>query len=172
LVAEKNHLMLNCYGVYSGTGHVNSRFTLLRLFPYHKPNVLNFSRNVGRGFHIVGKNLVCFNCWPLLDSFPCEGLHLNFQWLAELLTSWTILLQELTVAYLLWFYIFCRNQRLINTIYTFWSSDMNLLVCSSVIIFFYTSLLTSDISLLYLKVFMFSQKANFICTGHKLLCLF
>ena len=106
--------MLNWCGVYSGTGHVNSRFTCLRLFPYYKPNVLNFSGNIGIGFHIVGKNLVCFNCWPFPDSFPCEGPHLNFQWLAELLTSWTILLQELTVVYLLWFYTFCRIRGLLT----------------------------------------------------------
>ena len=143
--------MLNWYGVYSGKVHVNSRLTLLRLFPFHKPDVLNFPGNIWRGFHIVVKNLVCFNCWPFPYSFPCGGPHLNFQWLAELLTSWSIILQELTVAY------------------TFWSSDMNLLVCSSVIIIFFTNLLTSNRSLLFLAIFMFSQKINFIFTGHKLL---
>ena len=114
LVAEKNHLMLNWYGVYSGKVHVNSRLTLLRLLPFHKPHVLNFPRNIWRGFQIVGKNLVCFNCLPFPDSFPCESRHLYFQWLADLLTSWSILLQELTVAYLLWFYTFCRIRGLLT----------------------------------------------------------
>ena len=87
LVAEKNYLMLNWYGVYSGKVHVNSRLTLLRLFIFHKPDVLNFLRNMWRGFHIVGKNLVCFNCWAFPHSFFCEELHLNCQWLAELLNE-------------------------------------------------------------------------------------
>ena len=114
LVAEKDHLMSNWYGLYSGKRHANSGFTLLRLFPFHKPNVLNFSRNIWRGFHNVRKNLVCLNCWSFPDSFPCEDLHLNFQWLAELLTSWSILLQELTVAYLLLFYTFCWMRGLLT----------------------------------------------------------
>jgi hypothetical protein len=114
LVAERNHLMSNWYGVYFGKGLVNSRLILLRLFPFHRPNVLHFSGNIWRGFHIAGKNLVCFNCWHFPDSFPCEGPNLNFQWLAELLTSWSILLQERTVAYLLWFYTFCRIRSLLT----------------------------------------------------------
>lgn len=109
-----NHLMSNWCGVYAGKGHVNSRLTLLRLFPFHKLHVLNFPRNIWRGFHLVGKNLVCFNCLPFPDSFPCESLRLNFQWLTELLTSWSILLQVLTVAYLQWFYTFCRIRDLLT----------------------------------------------------------
>ena len=110
---KESFKMSNWYGEYSGKVHVNSRLTLVRLLPFHKPRVLNFPRNIWRGFRIVGNNFVCFKCWPFPDSFHCDGLHLNFQWLAELLTSWNILLQELTVAYLLLFYTFCRIRGLL-----------------------------------------------------------
>ena len=127
-------------------------------------------------FTLWEKNLVCFNCWPFPDSFPCEGLHLNFQWLADLLTSWSILLLELTVAYILWFYTFCRIRGLLTL---FMHSDHQTWTYSCVVLSWFTitititiflyNLLTSNRSLLFLALFMFSQTIKFIYRGHKLL---
>ena len=163
--------MSNWYGIYSGKGHVKSRLTLLRLFPFHKPDVLNFSSNIWRGFHMVGKNLVCFNCLPFPDSFPCEGLHLNFQWLVELLTLLSFLLQELTVAYLLWFYIFCRIRGLLTVFIHFDHQTWTYLcVVLSSFSFIPTSLLVK-ISAFPHNIYVFTE-INFIYTGHKLVCPF
>jgi hypothetical protein len=147
--------------IWSIFWHVKSRLTLLRLFPFHKPHVLNFPSNIWRGFHIVGKNLVCLNCLPFPDSFPCEGLHLNFPWLAELLTLWSFLLQELTVAYLLWFYTFCIIRGLLTVfIHSDHQTWTYLCVVLSSFSFIPTSLLVT--SLLFVNMYVFTESELYL----------